>query len=490
MKRVLLAGLFHETHTFLDQVTGLASFQRLLGHELFSARGDSSPLAGVLQVADECGWDVTPIIDMRATPSGIVADAVIDCFWSEFERVAAPRLATGSVDGIFLVLHGAMVSESLDDVEGELIERIRKMPGSLNVPVCGVLDLHGNISQRTIELSQGLVAYCCNPHTDAKEAAVQGAKLLNRIFESGQMPVSLWAQPGIIWPPTGVATNDDPMRSLEAMARNIEANDPEISCVNVMAGFSFADTPDTGVSFAITTFGERGIAVQHLKRLVEWAIAHRGQGNVVPPSLGSILPRVLEHVSNGETPVILVEPSDNIGGGSPGDTTDILKALLRLDVADSVAVINDPASVSQAEALGIGGTGSFRIGGKSRDSFCQPIEANATVISLSNGSFKLEDPQSHLASMCGSHINMGPCAVLSIGGVRVLLTTNKTPPFDLGQLRSQGIEPSKCSVIGVKAAVAHRRAYDPITRATYTVATAGPCSSDLNAFPFRKARLR
>ncbi len=63
-------------------------------------------------------------------------------------------------------------------------------------------------------------------------------------------------------------------------------------------------------------------------------------------------------------------------------------------------------------------------------------------------------------------------------GVTILLTSKKTPPFDLGQLRSQGVEPETLSVIGVKAAVAHRRAYDRITKASFTVATPGPCSSD------------
>ncbi len=488
-KRVLLAGLFHETHTFLAQVTGFEQFQMLLGDELFSARGDSSPLAGVLEVADARTWDVTPIIDLRATPGGTVTDSVVERFWSEFERVARPRLEAGTVDAIYLVLHGAMVSQSLDDVEGELIERIRNLPGATAVPICGVLDLHGNISRRTIELTQGLVAYRCNPHTDAKDAAINGAMLLDRILESGRIPHSYWAQPGIIWPPTGVATNDDPLRTLEALAREIEATDADIGCVNVMAGFSFADTSDTGVSFAITTFGERTSAETHLQRLVDWSLAHREQGNVIPPSLDSVMPRVREHVARGETPVIVVEPADNIGGGAPGDTTDILRALLRHEIEHSVVVINDPESVARAEQLGIGSSGSFMIGGKSNDSFCEPVEASATVLSLSDGRFTLEDPHSHLASMCGNNIEMGPSAVIQIGGVRVLLTTNKTPPFDLGQLRSQGIEPTTCSVIGIKAAVAHRRAYDPITRVTYTVDTAGPCSSDLSKFPFRKARI-
>ena len=81
---------------------------------------------------------------------------------------------------------------------------------------------------------------------------------------------------------------------------------------------------------------------------------------------------------------------------------------------------------------------------------------------------------------------MGPCAVVRHRNVTLLLTSARTPPFELGQFRSQGIEPSQFAVIGVKAAVAHRRAYDPITGASFWVDTPGPCSSDVAAFPYRR----
>jgi len=88
------------------------------------------------------------------------------------------------------------------------------------------------------------------------------------------------------------------------------------------------------------------------------------------------------------------------------------------------------------------------------------LKLEVEFISRSDGRFNLEDPHSHLASMCGSQFDMGPCAVVRHGGVQILLTSWKTPPFDLGQWRSQGIEPERLAVIGVKAAVAHRRVYD------------------------------
>src|SRR5262245_12206663 len=81
--RVLLAGLFHETHTFLEGRTRLADFEERLGDALWTAENDGSPLAGALEVARNSGWEVIPVIDLRATPGPTVEDAVVDRFWKE-----------------------------------------------------------------------------------------------------------------------------------------------------------------------------------------------------------------------------------------------------------------------------------------------------------------------------------------------------------------------------------------------------------------------
>jgi len=124
--RVLVAGLFHETHTFLAGSTGLADFEVRVGAQMLECAGDASPLGGALAAAKEFGWTVLPTADFRASPSATVTDEVVESFWREFHQRAEPELARG-VDGIFLVLHGAMVSESLPDVEGELLARLRAL---------------------------------------------------------------------------------------------------------------------------------------------------------------------------------------------------------------------------------------------------------------------------------------------------------------------------------------------------------------------------
>ena len=486
-RRVLLAGLFHETHTFLTERTPWSAFSVRRGHEFFAARGDGSPLAGVLEIADERGWDVIPAIDARATPSGTVRDSVFEQFWVEI-RDAAELALQGRLDGIYLVLHGAMATETIRDPEGELIRRLRALSGGKAVPIGGVLDLHGNISRELAEATQAFVAYRKNPHTDACEAARDGARLLDRVMQPGRWPVTLHAAPGIVWPPTGVSTQDEPMRVLEELARDIERTHPDIAAVNVFAGYSFADTPDTGVSFTAVTFGDPGEARRALQTLCDEATRRREQGNVVPPSLESVLPTIQAEVARGETPVLIVEPSDNIGGGAPGDLTHVFRALAAHGVGNAAVVINDPAAASEVRSRPIGWCGSLEFGGLSDQRFDASVTCDVELLSVSDGQFTLEDRHSHLASMCGVQINMGPCAVVRHAGIRVLLTSRKTPPFDLGQLRSQGIIPEELSVIGVKAAVAHRQAYDPIAKHSHTVNTLGPCTSDLRSLPFEQIR--
>lgn len=482
-KRVLLAGLFHETHTFLEGRTTLDDFDERTGVELLKAEGDGSPLAAAVEVGRASGWEMVPTIDLRATPSPMVDDAVVERFWDGLKAAVTGESVCG-FDGVYLVLHGAMVSDSYTDVEGEVLERVRKLVGP-NVPICGVLDLHGNHSARMAECSNGFVAYRENPHADAHNAARDGALLLDRLMRTGERAVTVWERPPIMWPPTGTGTAFEPMRTLEAMARQIERDVPEILAVNVFGGFSFADTEDTGVSFTAVTVGDPGAAQAELRKLAAWAMEHRAEGNVQAEPLASVLEKIRQHEAG---PIVVAEPADNIGGGAPGDTTPLLKALIDGGIQNAAVAINDPEAVQKLRRIRPGERMRLSLGGRGSRLGGGPIDLEVELLSTSDGKFTLEDRQSHLASMSGTNIDMGPCATVRHGGVRILLTTYKTPPFDLGLWRSQGIVPEELFVICVKAAVAHRRVYDPILTAHYTVETPGPCSSNLKPFPFRHVR--
>lgn len=472
MPRILLAGLFHETHTFLDGVTTLSDFQIRHGEALLASKGDASPLGGVLEFAADNHWHIIPGVDYRAQPSATVADEVIHQFWNDL----APLIRKDHFDAIYLVLHGAMTSQTILDVEGEILQRIRAIT---QVPIFGVFDLHANFSHKMAALADCLVGYRENPHTDAREAALIAARLLMRYFSTGQRPRMQFKQPGLIWPPTGTGTATDPMQSLEALARQLEAADETLWAMNVVAGFSFADTPDTGVSFVACTTGN---AYPHLAQLEAKAHELNHLGLVTDPPADEVLAK-LNPLPSGLT--VLVEPSDNIGGGAPGDCTGLLRALLRHRIENAAICIADPEAVRALEA----GERRIRLGGKGSRLDEGPVELDVELVTLNDGRFELEDKNSHLASMCGDVFDMGRCAVVKHAGLTILITSVKTPPFDLGQWHSQGIAVENMSVVAAKAAVAHRRAYDKIAARMLWVDTPGPCSSNLKTLPYRHARL-
>lgn len=482
-RRILLAGLYHETNTFASGQMGLADFDLARGAELLGKKGDASPLGAFVEEAERQGWEIVPLIDARAVPGPMPSPEFLGQYFHEFEKGAADA---GQVDAIFLVLHGAMVAEGVPDVEGEFLARIRRLPALAAVPVFGVLDLHANVTKAMADFSNSLLAYRENPHTDAAESAVRSARLMQRALSEGLALKTKVVQTGVMWPPTGTGTKDEPMRSLEMIAREEER--AGVEAVNVFAGFAQADMPDTGVSFTIVYDSAR-VSEEHLHwlsvKLRQAVVARKEQGFSHEWELDAAIDDAL---GRKIFPCCLVEPADNIGGGAPGDGTAILRALLRKGVKGSGVVLNDPEAVQLLQQKKIGEVCELSVGGKGWMLDEGPLTIKAKLRRLSDGEFQLEDLQSHAASMGGSSIQMGPCALLECEGILILLTSRRTAPFDLGQWRSQGVEPATLTMIGIKAAVAHRQAYDRIAKTSYWVRTPGPCTSDLKALPYTQVR--
>jgi microcystin degradation protein MlrC len=358
----------------------------------------------------------------------------------------------------------------------------RDVLGERGLPIFGVFDLHAGFSPLMAQYSDCLVAYRENPHADASAMAVHAVELLDRTLRTRQCPRTYYRHSKVMWPPTGTCTADSPMRDLEALARQLEREHPEVWAINVIGGFSFADTESTGVSFTVVTTGEEATAQAILDQLCALAWQLREAGNIVDPPLEEVMARLREPL---EGLTVIAEPSDNIGGGAPGDGTGLLRAFVEHRLNNAAICICDETAVEALQSMDIGQRITLPIGGKGSRFDPGPLTLVVELVSRSSGKFRLEDPHSHLASMFGGEFDMGPCAVVKHGGLTILLTSRKTPPFDLGQWRSQGIEPSRLSVIAAKAAVAHRNAYAPIAARLWSADTPGPCRSDLRQLPYR-----
>lgn len=479
--RVAIGGILHETHTFMEAGTTLADFaaQSLhFGADLLSSmRNSRTGIGGMIDGAIDHNWQLLPTLYAAAMPAGIVTRGAYRKLLSELANRLARQMP---LDGVLLALHGAMVAEGELDAEADIVASVRAIVGGA-APIVVLLDMHGNISPRLVELADVLLAYDTNPHTDAYARGIDAAEIMARLLRREIQPTAAFARPALLLPAQSTGTEAAPFATVHARAAKIKADD-DVICIAVMAGFAYADTPFTGPSIIVTTDKQPQLAANYAEELSALLFAQRNQA----------LPRFLspsEAVSIAKRqerrPVILVDSADNIGGGTTGDGAEALAAMLAQNVHEGTIVLADPEAVAICWPEGIGAEVTLAAGGKVDNWHGPPVTVTGVVRALSDGAFKCELPDNHFASFYGDTVHMGRSVWLRAAGVNILLTERKTPPLDLAQLRHIGIVPETQRMIVVKSAVAWRAAYMPIASDVIEMDTPGLCSANLSRFLYQ-----
>jgi microcystin degradation protein MlrC len=484
-RRILIAGFKHETHTFSRMPADLEAYRaRALYHgdEVASAlRGTASEIAGFLDACDAYGWQPVNAVYADATPSGPVTreafDHVLGCILDAARTM-------GPVDGLLLCLHGAMVCEHADDGEGALLGAIREGLGR-ELPIVATHDLHANVSDVTAELLDALVSYRTYPHVDQYDVAREAAALLHDALEGYAAPRVAVARGAML---TGVdhgrTTTPGPMTELLERARETVAADPGILSISVNAGFTMADTADSGPNVVAVTDGEHPGIGTVLEGFVDAMWASRHRETVVTLDVAEMVARIAAAGADGG-PVVVADFADNPGGGGYGDSTGVLRALVEANVSGVVAAaFFDPETAAAAHAAGVGATLDVELGGKTDPALGAPLPMRATVRALTDGRFRLSGPM-----MRGQPVDMGPTAVIEACGVEVVVGSHRFQNYDRMYFEHAGIDPAERHVVVVKSAQHFRAAYAPIAREILVVDSGGGLTTgDLDAFTFRKVR--
>jgi microcystin degradation protein MlrC len=481
---IAIGGIVHETHIFATPQTTLADFQQQGLYRdaaiLQAMAGTRSGIGGMIEGAGNYDWTLVPTLYSAALPGGTVAE---QAYQTMLHDLLDSLAAAMPLDGLLLMLHGAMVTEAHPDAESDILEHVRAVVGS-DVPIVVELDMHGNISPRTVELADVLVAFDTNPHIDPHARGVEAAEIMERLLRGDIRPTAAIAQPPLLLAPQATGTADLPLRAVHQRAAEIEAEDAVV-CICVMGGFAYADMPYVGPSVIVTTDDDLDLAQRCADELCAILMEHR---HAALPQFLAPDAAVAHALTLPGGPIILVDSADNIGGGTPGDGTDALREMLGAGVKEGAVMLADREAVAACWDAGMGATIRLNIGGKTDQWHGQPVAVTGVVRALSDGVFECELPDNHFASFYGNTIRMGRTAWLRVGGVNIVLTERKTPPFDLAQLRGVGVIPEQQKLIAVKSAVAYRAAYMPIAAGVVEMDTAGLCSANLTRFPYRHLR--
>lgn len=489
--RILVAGFVHETNTFVPTRADWAAFNRgetfpafVRGAQLVERFQDANiPVGGFIRAAREHGWQLMPSCWAGATPSAHVTQ-------DAFERMSAAivgdvhRALDDGVDAVYLDLHGAAVAEHVDDAEGELLARIRRLVGP-HRPIVASLDLHANVTRRMLATADALVAYRSYPHVDMADTGRRAARLMQRRLARRARELQHAIRLPFLLPLNVQSTMMEPAASIY---RELHALDDEHDVVLSFAmGFPAADIAECGP--VVWAHGDAAeTAVERLHARIEQP---RSQWRLELFEARDAIARALGIAARAQRPVVIADTQDNPGAGADSNTTGMLHALLaegagrRHPQRIALGLMYDPEAALAAHAAGVGAQLALALGaavptftGRLND---PPLEAAFTVRALSDGHVALKGPMAMQPT-----VELGPCACLEVDGVLVAVASARPQMLDRELFRHLGIQPETMKLLVNKSSVHFRADFAPISEAILVAKAAGPMAADPADLPWQK----
>ncbi len=485
--RLLIAMMKHETNTFSPVPTPLARFGHgpgpLYGEAAIRAyRGTGSGLGAYLDLAEREGAEIVLPIAAGAPPSSPVEDAA----YAEITDTICAAVAKGGFDGIMLDLHGAMVTESLEDGEGQLLKRLRAIDPT--TPIAVALDMHANLYDEIIANAAVVTGYRTYPHIDTYETAKLAGEILLRTIRGEVRPVMAWGNVPMLPHVMRQGTDDHPNKELQHRCATMMSEGA--LAASLFTGFPHADIANAGLSAVVVTDGDRGLAERLRDELLDraWVEREAFVYRIEPLRSSVARAKAMPPRQPGDGPIVLLDHYDNCASGGTMDTTVVLAEILRQGLDDVAAfAIYDPAAVQQAIAAGIGAEVSLSIGGKiampAIPAPSPPLTVTGRVKTISNGRYKNRGPMGR-----GVEMDMGPSVVLDTGAVEIVLISRHVEPSDLNCLLSLGIDPTQKRYVMLKSRIHWRAGLGKLASAVVDCAGVGVCTSDYGQLDFTKVR--
>ena len=483
--RIACGGFMHETNTFVPEVTGWDRFcitgawpGFTRGPELLErVRPFNIAINGFASVAQAAGHEILPLSWSFAQPSGPVADSV-------FERACAYLLADiadAAPDAVFLELHGAMTTETIEDAEGELLARVRRLVGP-DMLVVATLDLHANVTAKMVDNASLMSAYRTYPHIDWKQTGERVGHWLDRVRQWAPRPARAIRQIPFLIPIASGCSMIEPMRGLYALLEHIESETGVH--LSLCPGFPPADIHDCGAT-VIGYGADQSTVDAAVDRLTKAVIAaepgfleHRARPEAEAITIA------FERAAKASKPVIIADTQDNPGAGGLSITTGFLKALIdRRAQRTLLALLHEPEIAKSAQAAGKGHSidVTFAAGRTGPGEVALPVRAE--VIAISDGRFTGTGPM-----VGGQPINLGPSAWLRIGEIDVVVGSVRQQPHSRAVVTHLGIDIAAYKVIVLKSSVHFRGDWQPHADSIVVGASPGAALDDTGVIPYVNLR--
>lgn len=480
-KKFVIAMMMHETNTFSPLPTPIESFARkgaLSGPlAVAEAQGTNTSLGGFIDVARNAGAEFTLAMAGNAHPSGLVTNGA-------FEQMSAAIVDAISegCDAVLLALHGAMVTESFDDGEGELLNRIRRV--APDVPVAVALDFHAQMTDAMVNGATVITGYRTYPHIDMADTARRAGRTLLRTLAGEISPKMVWGNRPIMSSTLAHTPSREPMKSLMGLA-NAAEDSGEVLNASVFGGFPQADIPHLALSCVIVCDRKTADGEVLLNRILDRAWDRRAEFLFKAEPLPAQVARA-KLLDGG--PIILADHGDNTASGGTQDVMSVIEEAIRQGINNACAgPICDPDCVAQMIATGVGAEVTLDLGGKvdmpAMGLKGKPLRVSGHVKCITDGQFMVTGPMA-----TGSIVRMGRTAVLDTGKILIVVSEKRSEPYDLGVFTHCGIDPRRMKYVLIKSRQHFRAGFEPIAKHIVMCDGDGCTASDLKLFTYTRIK--
>jgi microcystin degradation protein MlrC len=391
-------------------------------------------------LADAADWKGALI--GHALPGGVVVRADFEQLSREILDRLAAIVASAPIDGLWYDIHGAMCVEGMEDVEAELLRRIRTVIGP-DVLVSASMDLHGNVSRELAHQTDLITCYRMAPHEDAletKERACQNlVQVLTSRTDTGRVnrPLKAWVPVPILLPGEQTSTRNEPAKTLYSLVSEVETMENVLDAA-IWVGYAWADEPRNHAVVMVTGWNEAAV-VRGAKRLATLFWRVHKEFHFVAPT-GSFAECIDNALESSNKPFFISDSGDNPTAGGSGDVTFGLSQLLKRpefwkDNGATVIYASIPGSqaIDVIVKAGVGTTVTVTAGAEVDSLHAGPITMTGRVHSIKYGDRDAEVE-----------------AVLQVGSVFAILTKFRKPYHHESDFIGLGLSPRATDIVIVK----------------------------------------
>ena len=473
---IAIASILQEANTFSPVMTRYEDFTPVFGQAALDRhRGKMTEMGGFIEILTKARKQIAPVCTAWAITANRLLRPDFDRLTGEF---AANLAAVGKPEGLLLAMHGAQTAEGADDVEGYVLGLAREILGP-DIPIVLTLDLHANVTQAMVDRATAIVGYHTYPHIDMYETGQKAAKLLLATLSGKVRPAMAWRKLPLIVNAENQQTSHGPARRLFARAEALEASG-KAEAISIFSVQPWMDIHEMGSAVVTVTNADARAADRQAAAIAQkyWDTRRDFEVELTPVEKAIELA-----LATKGGPVVLAQPPHTTGSGSPGDSTGVLKHLVKAPLTEPAAIfLVDPEAAVGLAAVGVGATVTLSIGGKLDRKNSKPVRVTGRVRLVSDGRWTARARGYNT----GIETCMGTTVVFECGQVQILIAERSAMTVDPALFRSHGIDPLYCKIVVVKSPNGFRAAYEPIAKRILVVDTPGVSTARLENMPFKR----